>query len=85
MTRLTKMCRTPAKPLRNTATVATLKVNEFAAMSFAAFLTILDACSRAARTHEVFGLEALLFLLSADAIFFTAEVGVLAFKTLVVG
>ncbi len=84
MTRLTEMRRSPAKPLRQRTTEATLKLDEVVTV----FGTVLDASAdaygRALATDEFLRLEIAIFL-TLFAIFHATEIGFLAFEADVIG
>lgn len=80
-----EVSRTPAEPVRDRAAEATLKVNKVHSVFLARLLPALNTQRSAFAAHELFGLEFLLLLLSANTVLLPAKVGLLAFEALIVG
>lgn len=85
MAALTKVGISPTEPLSKVATKLTFEVDVFGPVSFATLDSALKRSCRTLATDQIFWLELLGLLLSANAVFFATKVRIFTFKTLVVG
>lgn len=85
VTRLTKMCVTPAEPLGNRAAKFAFKFYEISSV----LRTSLDATSnsycRAFSTNQFFSLEIVIIVLAHLAVLLTSKVRLITFEALIIG
>ena len=81
VTRLTKMCITPAEPLSNRTAKFAFEFDEVLTVFFAVFDATSYSYCCTFTTDELFLFKTIVVILSRFTIFHASEVGVLAFET----